>query len=830
MCTHGGRARLIFPVLFVDASRTPPPPARAQINNNRPTPSTPVAVEWLSPQWQTSFEGVTFPLDVFAPALTLATPTWRFTLKNDLPFQRSCACGLAANQTDPPRKNNILGIYNGFHNLMYTNIYTHGLKVDVGVDNLTAFDPCEPVVGDLCAAPNMFDTSDVKCDIFSDNVYATVVSGGSVATNTYILPTQCPGVHWYHHHQHGSVAYLTPTSSGVLVVPDMHPCQLFAPKTLTGHYTDYNGIRDWRDWNDGHDDADVYTKKNAWRQTMLWDNKVKGEWDDMMEWNRDDMSKCVKFDGCEPEDANVCSTFQSVIGRLPNFSPKSDILTFTGLYFRIFNSTDNSTGGTQADPPSDDTLPFLACNALPPDPLICPRGDYDAGNVQNVANNVGLDWVALNGAIQPTLTLTAKKYSRWQMVNTMTMKWLDLTIAPLPTPNGDGTDTVDTTAPTDCKMWLLSHDGVYLEHIPRLPQTSTDGGLTIFNDIILGTGNRADVLVKCNTTGRYGLYSGAGPLSTVPECLATHCELFGSEINENGARVTPLVAGATGNSYFDGAEIFPALLAVIEVEECGGESAVFRRELLQGSKKDSSKDKKDDKKKDDKKKDDKKKKKEDNKKKQPPSPPPPSPPAPSPPPPRQCIPDPELSDEMCRTRLELFSYTDYPNWGFDAPPGQPNGAGATQEQCVNMFNLDAGAACNVNGQLFAWNETRLRAGLELQRLCIPPDPPARDAVRFNIKPVCIEGAPNNLVSNFWEAGDFWDTVFIPTCTNEKDITTLSADLVGNCTDRYRVAHCHVLAHEDEGCMVVVWWKCPTTGNLTCPFETQCVYSDTPGLI
>lgn len=44
-------------------------------------------------------------------------------------------------------------------------------------------------------------------------------------------------------------------------------------------------------------------------------------------------------------------------------------------------------------------------------------------------------------------------------------------------------------------MWLLAHDGVYLQSIPRLPQTSS-GGAT-YNNVVLGAGQRADVLVKC---------------------------------------------------------------------------------------------------------------------------------------------------------------------------------------------------------------------------------------------------------------------------------------------------------------------------------------------
>jgi hypothetical protein len=85
-----------------------------------------------------------------------------------------------------------------------------------------------------------------------------------------------------------------------------------------------------------------------------------------------------------------------------------------------------------------------------------------------------------------------------------------------------------------------------------------------------------------------------------------------------------------------------------------------------------------------------------------------------------------------------------------------------------------------------------------------------------------------------QAGDWWDTVSVPSCTNERDVvntdffatvfppvpvdfnttdirllkdisvdyltayntlqTTPTLDLVGECTDRFSVVHCHVLAH------------------------------------
>jgi hypothetical protein len=71
----------------------------------------------------------------------------------------------------------------------------------VGLDDLFDFDPCKSEYGGtgaLCALPEgaPFDSSFVNCAIFSDNNYPSVIPGGSKATNTYITPSQSPGIHW----------------------------------------------------------------------------------------------------------------------------------------------------------------------------------------------------------------------------------------------------------------------------------------------------------------------------------------------------------------------------------------------------------------------------------------------------------------------------------------------------------------------------------------------------------------------------------------------------------------------------------------------------------
>jgi hypothetical protein len=118
-----------------------------------------------------------------------------------------------------PTSTNVLGVFNGFHNLMFSNMHTHGLKarrtraplnllrvlrvcvcwfVNTSAGVFTHA-PCRcpaalllslcchtwlhralpPLAGDLCAIPEgvPFDSSFVKCDIFSDNKKVHVGAG-----------------------------------------------------------------------------------------------------------------------------------------------------------------------------------------------------------------------------------------------------------------------------------------------------------------------------------------------------------------------------------------------------------------------------------------------------------------------------------------------------------------------------------------------------------------------------------------------------------------------------------------------------------------------------
>jgi hypothetical protein len=117
-----------------------------------------------------------------------------------------------------------------------------------------------------------------------------------------------------------------------------------------------------------------------------------------------------------------------------------------------------------------------------------------------------------------------------------------------------------------------ARSGVPLCAPPRAPQARSRRPLITITATITASAShapkaRALTTTSCpparlrSTPGQRGLYSGAGPLSTLTQCKATHCELFGSFINEGGNTTE---SRQTGNSYYDGFALTPALLAVIE--------------------------------------------------------------------------------------------------------------------------------------------------------------------------------------------------------------------------------------------------------------------------
>lgn len=80
--------------------------------------------------------------------------------------------------------------------------------------------------------------------------------------------------------------------------------------------------------------------------------------------------------------------------RFPNFGPDADIIHIAGMWF----------GNDNAGQPEDDGIPFLACVAQPPSPLMCPHGTLRSED--NLLDNVaGQNFALLNSVMQPTFRL-----------------------------------------------------------------------------------------------------------------------------------------------------------------------------------------------------------------------------------------------------------------------------------------------------------------------------------------------------------------------------------------------------------------------------------------
>ncbi|KAG2431380.1 hypothetical protein HYH02_013367 [Chlamydomonas schloesseri] len=230
----------------------------------------------------------------------------------------------------------------------------------------------------------------------------------------------------------------------------------------------------------------------------------------------------------EPASRAVTGPFNQLLGVMRAQPLElSTILRFDGLWFR-----------THADgSPDDDSLPFLGgdiggANVSPLLFDVLP----DGSSAPKYTNAAGRDWGLVNGAFQPTVTLVDSTYARWQLLNTMTMKWLDLTFQQVQ-PDGS------MTPAADCSIWLLGRDAVPLPLVPRRLRSQPPGAAA-----------------ACNKPGTYVLASGAGPFHTNYDvCQATHCELFGD--------VPPDAFGLprSANNLYGGQELSAAVLAVVNV-------------------------------------------------------------------------------------------------------------------------------------------------------------------------------------------------------------------------------------------------------------------------
>ncbi|KAG2431909.1 hypothetical protein HXX76_009400 [Chlamydomonas incerta] len=578
------------------------------------------------------------------PAIILDAVCFTFGLRvhNDLPFQPVITCPAVPGVNAPQ-------FVNGPHDLDWTNIHTHGLKarghtglmlagVDPGAVSLNNIcEPGQPTAGfPNGAVPSLSDyycngnvSSNQICELFGDNVLANgrplagAAPAGGALPHDYAYPGVAPG---------GAVlSYTYPLGPVVPGVGWYHPHQHGSVGIQTP--TAAAPLIVPQSWLPGGLSALYLPARNS----------TKAE----------------------------CSRLTDILGAQP--LETSTRLQFNGLWFRK-----TPDGGLD-----DDTLPFLG---------LAPGGQFVSPLLYNVlpngtavpryTNTAGRDWGLVNGAFQPTISITEKTYARWQLLNTMTMKWLDLTIQQVDEKDG-------SLQLADCDFFLLARDGVPLPVIPRKLRSnpapangtgsrtpppaggrrprsppppgerrgyethhgrSPHGRRGAVSDLILGPANRADVLVKCNKPGTYVLASGAGPFHTnYNACKATHCECFGDP-PANGATALP------ANNLYGGRELSAAVLAVIEVKRR------FRGVPAQ----------------------------------------------------------PDFKDGVCRSRLERFPYLDYA--AFPQPP---------VEQCFSFMNQMGGGFCSINSQLFPTGTAHVQQGTQQVG-------DWQDSILF---PVCQTGCP-----------------------------------------------------------------------------------------
>ncbi|KAK9821117.1 hypothetical protein WJX81_008681 [Elliptochloris bilobata] len=179
------------------------------------------------------------------------------------------------------------------------------------------------------------------------------------------------------------------------------------------------------------------------------------------------------------------------------------ILHFEGFYFnnKTLDLSEVNPNGFQ-----DDSYPSVAWKSSVRDGLCC-----NSTRTNQPFQAMGLDFVLINGILQPTIRAEAGVWQRWRLVNAAPSRFLDLTITMI----GDD-------APTGCQIALLAKDGVFLLDMPRM-----------VGHAMLAGASRAEFLLRCpavlpNGTAvangtRYVLKSGRGPIQASPDCTTATC-------------------------------------------------------------------------------------------------------------------------------------------------------------------------------------------------------------------------------------------------------------------------------------------------------------------
>ena len=130
----------------------------------------------------------------------------------------------------------------------------------------------------------------------------------------------------------------------------------------------------------------------------------------------------------------------------------------------------------------------------------------------------------------------------------------------------------------------------------------------------------------------------------------------------------------------------------------------------------------------------------------------------------------------------------------------------------SMTDLDA-FGCNIGNKWFSFpiaNPYVLKLGtiteLEVQYA-------NHHAFHIHVQPFQLQKLPKSILANdsyfssYFQAGDWHDTIYMPMVAQGQNVT-VRLNPGGGVFSGYSVAHCHLLPHEDEGCMVVTKLECP----------------------
>ena len=104
------------------------------------------------------------------------------------------------------------------------------------------------------------------------------------------------------------------------------------------------------------------------------------------------------------------------------------------------------------------------------------------------------DFTLVNSQLRPLVEMEAGVFQRWRIAYLASKRYVNLVIS----------DDLSTLAPSpDCELQLIAKDGIYLNYAPREVPS-----------VIVASGNRADVMVRCSRSTWPGVNSSMHTSST----------------------------------------------------------------------------------------------------------------------------------------------------------------------------------------------------------------------------------------------------------------------------------------------------------------------------